>query len=807
MMLRVIDLAGNHNFCMANIRVVDFIRPEITSCPSNVTVECGTAINMNTLDSVFGSVEATDECTVNIEETVSPLNLTDCNTGSFTRTWTVTDNSGNAAPSCSQTIRISDTDPFNESDIVWPDDFTVVGGCTLEGLDLESLPVDSREPIISAGACSNVIFNFSDLVFYIVDGACQKMVRTWSVVDWCNPDNIYTYDQVFKLENTTTPVINCTSSQIEIAEGAGCNMDVSNLIATLNDNTACTDNATWTYSIEFDSASGISPRNGTGNDASGSFPFGSHTITFNVVDACDNTANCSRTINVGDNTAPSPYCHGELILPISQESGVEIWASDLDLGSTDDCSGEVFFSFSETSIVSNLTLDCDNLGDNAVTLYVWDSELASANVSFCVVNIVVQDNIGVCPLVGNRADISGTIVTENSEMVDQVEVSIASPNMSAPRFDMASNGQYAFSSLPMYSDYQVDAIKDDNYLNGVSTLDLVIIQRHILGIQNLDSPYKIIAADVNSSASVDGVDLVELRKLILGIYTDLPQNTSWRFVNSTHEFVNQMNPWPYAEDIQITEFDTDVQDANFVGVKIGDVDQSATSAFQSAAVSNRNSSDYTIAIDKVKTDKGNTRVQFIATEDSQLWGGQFSLEHNAGELLAMIPMKVSVSDENIAWNLVNENILRVSWNSINGLKIKEGDILMEFLFQGNANVDFQEDIASYSEAYRGDINSLDVGQINFVNLEGFASEFNVMQNVPNPFKDETAIGFNLPKDGTVEIAITDVDGKLLNRFKGEYKKGYNEIMLSTDQLNSSGVLYYQLTNGQTTTTRKMILLK
>ena len=807
MMLRVIDLAGNHNFCMANIRVVDFIRPVITNCPSNVTVECGTDINMNTLASVFGTIEASDECAVNIEESVSPLNLTDCNTGSFTRRWTVTDNSGNVAPGCTQTIRISDTDPFNESDIIWPEDYTVVGGCTLEGLDTESLPEPNREPIITAGGCSNVIFNYDDLVFYIVDGACQKMVRTWSVVDWCNPGNIYTYEQVFVLENTTTPVIDCRSSRLEISEGTGCNMNVSNLLATLNNNTACTENAIWSYSIEYDAASGVSTRNGTGNDASGSFPFGRHTITFNVEDACGNTAVCNRTINVGDNTLPSPYCHGELILPISQVSGVEIWASDLDLGSTDDCSGEVFFSFSESSIVSNLTLDCDNIGDNPVTLYVWDSELPTANKAFCVVNVIVQDNIGVCPLDVNNADISGTIVTENAEMVDQVEVSIASPNMSAPQFDMANNGEYAFTSLPMYSDYQVEAVKDDNYLNGVSTLDLVIIQRHILGIQNLDSPYKIIAADVNNSASVDGVDLVELRKLILGIYTDLPQNTSWRFVNSTHEFMDQMNPWPYEEDIRIVEFDKDVQDANFVGVKIGDVDQSATSAFQSAAVSNRNTSDYTIAIDKVKTDKGNTRIQFIATEDSQLWGGQFSLEHNAGELLAMIPMKVAVSDDNIAWNLVDENILRVSWNSPNSLKIKEGDILMEFLFQGNADVDFQEDISAYSEAYTGDINSLDVGQINFVNLEGFASEFSVMQNVPNPFKDETAIGFNLPQDGKVEIAITDLDGKLLNRFQGQYKKGYNEIRLSADQLNSSGVLYYQLTNGQTTTTRKMILIK
>ncbi|MBL0102221.1 MAG: hypothetical protein IPP49_21100 [Saprospiraceae bacterium] len=39
-------------------------------------------------------------------------------------------------------------------------------------------------------------------------------------------------------------------------------------------------------------------------------------------------------------------------------------------------------------------------------------------------------------------------------------------------------------------DYQITASKGGDYLNGVSTLDLVLIQRHILGIQTLDSPYK-----------------------------------------------------------------------------------------------------------------------------------------------------------------------------------------------------------------------------------------------------------------------------------------------------------------------------
>jgi hypothetical protein len=39
----------------------------------------------------------------------------------------------------------------------------------------------------------------------------------------------------------------------------------------------------------------------------------------------------------------------------------------------------------------------------------------------------------------------------------------------------------------------------------------------------------LIAADVNNDGKVSASDLTELRKLILGIYNELPNNSSWRF--------------------------------------------------------------------------------------------------------------------------------------------------------------------------------------------------------------------------------------------------------------------------------------
>ena len=124
--------------------------------------------------------------------------------------------------------------------------------------------------------------------------------------------------------------------------------------------------------------------------------------------------------------------------------------------------------------------------------------------------------------------------------------------------------------------------KDDNPLNGVTTYDLVLISKHILGIEALDNPYKMIAADANISNSITTFDIVEIRKLILGIYQEFPENDSWRFVDAAYTFPNPANPFQAAfpETRTVTISTTGIVDQinNFVGIKVGDVNCTAVAA-------------------------------------------------------------------------------------------------------------------------------------------------------------------------------------------------------------------------------------
>lgn len=154
-------------------------------------------------------------------------------------------------------------------------------------------------------------------------------------------------------------------------------------------------------------------------------------------------------------------------------------------------------------------------------------------------------------------------------------------------------GPYGTCVCSQYT-YTVRPRRADNLLNGVSTFDLVLISKHILGLEPLGSPYKMIAADANKSNSITTADIVEFRKLILGIYDNGDSNPlndwptpplgnnaySWRFVDKSYIFPDPDNPFlmqnppnpPFPEEKTVTAPDLLV---DFVAIKTGDVNNSA----------------------------------------------------------------------------------------------------------------------------------------------------------------------------------------------------------------------------------------
>ena len=104
-------------------------------------------------------------------------------------------------------------------------------------------------------------------------------------------------------------------------------------------------------------------------------------------------------------------------------------------------------------------------------------------------------------------------------------------------------------------------------LNGVSTLDLVLISKHILGTQVINNPLSLAAADVNDNGIVSVSDLVELRQMILGIRKDFKNNKSWRIYSNNKGSL--LKDGKFSILIQKDEL------LSFSPVKIGDINDNA----------------------------------------------------------------------------------------------------------------------------------------------------------------------------------------------------------------------------------------
>jgi hypothetical protein len=282
----------------------------------------------------------------------------------------------------------------------------------------------------------------------------------------------------------------------------------------------------------------------------------------------------------------------------------------------------------------------------------------------------------------------GSIATEVGELLDPVEITLDAQSCPPPP-DCSGNvtmhyytspqqpGIYDFTPCPKCQGYIITPKNDDNPLNGVSTYDLVLISKHILGIQPLGSPYKMIAADANKNGSITTFDIVEIRKLILGINTTYLNNTSWRFVPKSYVFPNPNNPFSATFPEKWTYPGNPISNPiDFVAIKVGDVNGSATPnakphnpTFVSFAPSPASSPDQYVTIPVTYT--GNDPLQAI----------QLGIRFDPTRYTVIGPSQGNIP----AYNAGNFGMTRLSEGEIRTLwlpdaldpfhRIKKGDVL------------------------------------------------------------------------------------------------------------------------------------
>jgi hypothetical protein len=92
------------------------------------------------------------------------------------------------------------------------------------------------------------------------------------------------------------------------------------------------------------------------------------------------------------------------------------------------------------------------------------------------------------------------------------------------------DGSYGLSNIVAGGTYCVTPSKTDgSTTNGVTAIDAAIVERVVLGLASLDSPYKMLAADVNGDGQINPIDATIIQRVVLGLANTFPAG-SWRFV-------------------------------------------------------------------------------------------------------------------------------------------------------------------------------------------------------------------------------------------------------------------------------------
>ena len=715
---------------------------------------------------------------------------------------------------------------------------------------ISCLDVLNESPSWEAGPCDNIAWSVDRDTFFFADGACLKILNTYTTINWCLYNPLLGKDspgfdeqvQVVKVMDDTAPILGlCADSTF------GTDLDCANNAVMLTN--VATDpglcgsrklrwqididfNGDWTIDTTFSSdpigdqiyvaptSSGEEVKVTLPEEVLGSME--NHRVVWTVKDGCGNQDVCETYFMVVDNIPPTPYCVN-LSTALNEDGNVELWACDFDPsgGAYDNCSasGDLRYTFTdvapdqdstynEASRCSFKTFDCDyitNAGANIFELevYVWDEK---DNSDFCTVFLTLVDNFMVCDsFTGTRpAMISGNIATEDGHMIEDVEVEINSNQPLYPNMQMTDNlGDFMFPSNPQEEDYSLQGTKNNDYLNGVSTIDLVMIQRHILGIEALTSPYDLIAADVNNDTQINGLDLVELRKLILGIYTELPQNDSWRFI-SKGVSMNPTYPWPLSEIRMILGLDTDMMTEDFIGVKIGDVSGDVIANAHQANSTSKVSGGINLQYQNLSFNSGDIVEMKVTSEDLTSFNAlQFTLNISGLELVDFTGEGMEVTDGNFA---LLDNHITFSWNSNESVNDEELFTIKFIAKKAGTlanNVSLTSDV-TVAEAYSADYSTLPV---NLTGRNNSEHEFALYQNNPNPFNGKTVINFNLPENAEASISVLDITGRVIWTNKNTYTKGLNSITLTTEDFKTSGVLYYRIDSGSYSSTRKMIVLE
>ncbi len=833
--VRATDQRGNSATCNTTIRVEDTTDPVILEGLPDITISCKFPVNVKNLD-VFGTLVDSplkrkpiliqdefypsgiagqdgvfsDNCTGTVVGYTVSNQLNACKTGTLIRTFIVRDR-GNNTDTIVQRIQIINTDPFSTEDITWPSYSVEYNQCNDDDPDTAI----TGAPVARTSFCDQVAATYKDQTF-LHPTHCKYVKRTWTVIDWCqyktntpNTPGKWTFIQHIYVTNSVAPTISnkvCKDTIVCIQDNS-CLAKLS--LQAMGTDDCLPVNIRWSYTVDVNNDGGIPEISGNGDRIAGDFQQGNYRVVWTAKDGCSNQSQCSFVFSVRDCKKPVAFAKQGLAVSVSAFTGtVSIQAKDFDNLSSDNCTPASLlkFSFSKNTGHTSMTMNCDSVGRRKI--YFWVTDLAG-NQSVVETFITVQDNHRYCGgNTGGRMTISGHIFTEEKMMMPNAEINLRAIEVESGGMTN-QEGQFSFTDLLADRNYQIHPDKKTDMLKGISTLDLVMIQRHVLGLSYLESPYKLIAADVNGSGTITASDIVELRKLMLGVQAKFTKNDPWRFVEAEYKF-DKENIWQYASSKELMPQPSGEGIADFVIIKTGDVNGSVSQ--QTIGKAETRSSDVVIfqIPDQYIIAGSTVRIPVYGKEIHGILGFQATVELKNGiRVTGVTPGLAQLDDSHFRIEEeAGQSRLMISYHTLKPFETNDKEALFYLELEASSAVWLGKSMKKGEN-----LPALAIGQdlteqqISFMILPS-DNQIEGLSNSPNPFTEQTMLELTSEEDTNAEVHLFDSAGNLIRTFTYSVEKGQNQIFLSEEHFGKTkGVIICRTTIGKRSGTVKLIRMQ
>ena len=246
-----------------------------------------------------------------------------------------------------------------------------------------------------------------------------------------------TYLQVIKVVDDEAPVIVCNELEETCIYDNNCDAATVHyeLLASGTDNCASEDEIQYRYTVLADETTPVAY--GQGHELDAELAVGTYGVWLVGKDRCGNEDSCYTTFTIRDCKNPTPYCyHGIATVVMSPSGEVEVWATDFDAGSYDNCTtaDKLILSFTEDGETPSITFTCADIPDGRsqefeVEIWVIDE---TGNKDFCTTTLLLQDNSG--------------NACQDSSPLTETNVGIANPETKTP--DLGTKTPELYQNTP-----------------------------------------------------------------------------------------------------------------------------------------------------------------------------------------------------------------------------------------------------------------------------------------------------------------------------------------------------------------------